>query len=118
MLLVALLAWVAWRAHLSDLKTKVTAQQNDVERAEAKTAQSTKLAAMGELIASVAHELNNPLTVIWGVSQILGGRDLREPEAKQVGLITKEAERMSRIVQNLLSFARAGDSEKTLTSIN
>ena len=82
------MGWIAWKARLSALKT------------------------------SVAHELNNPLTAIWGVSQILASRDLGGPETKEVTLIMKEAERMSRIVQNLLSFARAGNSDKSVTSIN
>ena len=117
-LLVGVLGWTAWNARLSNLKTTVSMHRSEIREANAQAAQSTKLATMGELTASVAHELNNPLTSIWGVSQVMAIRNLKEPEASEVALIMREAERMSRIVQNLLSFARAGDSDKTLTSIN
>ena len=117
-LLFGTLGWIVWRAQLSSLKTRLRGERGLVPQTESQAAQSTKLAAMGELVASVAHELNNPLTTIWGVSQLLGSRDLGDSEASEVGLITREAERMSRIVHNLLSFARAGNSDKTETSIN
>lgn len=116
--IIGMVSLLALRVHQSRLKASAKVGQQGIRQTEAQASQSTKLAAMGELVASVAHELNNPLTAIWGVSQLLETRELQEPEASEVNLIMREAERMSRIVQNLLSFARASNSEKTEASIN
>ena len=80
--------------------------------------QSAKLAAIGELLSGVSHELNNPLTGIWGISRILVDRDMDETLKSEVTLIHKEAERCVRIVQNLLSFVGPHAEGKTYGSIN
>jgi PAS domain S-box-containing protein len=78
-----------------------------------------RLAAIGELAAGVAHELNNPLAAIQGFAQLLKSRDnLDETERKDLETIYREAQRVSRITQNLLSFARKHKPEKSLISIN
>ena len=84
-------------------------------------AHSAKLATMGELVAGIAHELNNPLTGIWGIARRLVQRDDLDLDPKlkrELSLINQETERCVRLVQNLLIFSRAKGVEKAYTSIN
>lgn len=81
--------------------------------------QSAKLAAVGELISGVTHEVNNPLAVVLGYSEmILGETTLDDDLKKSVQVINNEANRARKVIQNLLSFARKHSSEKQLSSIN
>lgn len=78
-----------------------------------------RLAAIGELAAGAAHELNNPLAAIQGFAQLLkSGNNLDETTKKDLETIYREAQRASRITGNLLSFARRHKPEKSLISIN
>lgn len=80
---------------------------------------SGRLAAVGELAAGVAHELNNPLAAVQAFAEFLAAReDLDETTKRDVDTIYKEAQRASRITSNLLSFAREHNAEKSLVSIN
>jgi two-component system, NtrC family, sensor kinase len=67
---------------------------------------SEKLAALGQLVAGVAHELNNPLTGIMGYTELLGEEIENEGPLKRVQKLGNEARRMKRIVDGLLRFAR------------
>ena len=76
------------------------------------------MVGVGELLSGVAHELNNPLTGIWGISEMLVDREMEKPLKAEVALIHKEAGRCIRIVQNLLSFLRPHVEGKEYASIN
>ena len=106
----------------SNQPTQAILMEQDVtekRRLEASLAQSEKLAAVGQLAAGVAHEINNPLAAIIANAQILE-RDLPpDPDLlKSVKLIQMAGSRASQVVRNLLSFARKENYEFTPTDLN
>ena len=73
----------------------------------AKLVHTEKMAAVGQLVSGVAHEVNNPLTAILGFTDLLmENPDLPEGARRDLRVILQEAQRTKQIVQNLLSFAR------------
>jgi two-component system NtrC family sensor kinase len=85
---------------------------DDLRRAQEQLLQSEKMSAVGQLIAGVAHELNNPLTAILGYAQLLEAEKLDSKPMEYVSKIFKQGQRTHRVVQNLLSFARQRKPEK------
>jgi two-component system cell cycle sensor histidine kinase/response regulator CckA len=89
--------------------TGVVASVRDVTEAnlaEQQNVQKEKFAAMGQMMAGAAHELNNPLTAILGVSDLLRERATDDTSKRQIDLVLQQARRAAGIVQNLLAFSR------------
>ncbi|MGA8235484.1 MAG: PAS domain S-box protein, partial [Candidatus Sulfotelmatobacter sp.] len=76
------------------------------KKLEQQIVQSERLAAMGAMIGGVAHELNNPLTSILGVSELLQDSQTTDAARKQIGILQQQARRAAEIVHNLTYFSR------------
>ena len=85
----------------------VSVRDITVERKlEQQIIQSERLAAMGQMIGGFAHELNNPLTSIMGVAELLQESEKEETTRKQLVMLQQQARRAADIVQNLMYFSR------------
>ena len=80
--------------------------------------QAEKMAALGQTISGVAHELNNPLATILSWAERLADRNLDDTSRRGIDVILGEAERAARIVRNLLTFARKRQSTRSLIDLN
>src|SRR5262249_38672775 len=75
-------------------------------RLERKVAEGERLAALGQMAATVAHEVKNPLSAIKSIAQVMKEDEtLKEQQAHDLGLIVGETDRLSKSVTQLLSFA-------------
>ncbi|PRY26404.1 phospho-acceptor domain-containing protein [Aliiruegeria haliotis] len=92
-------------ANMIDLTDEI-ALQAELERQKDLAFQSEKMSALGELLASVAHELNNPLSVVVGNATMLSEEDLGEAALRRVSKLSDAADRCVRIVRTFLSMAR------------
>ena len=87
------------------------------KKLEQQIIQSERLAAMGQMIGGFAHELNNPLTAILGVGDLLQEAETNETSRRQLGILQEQARRATEIVKNLMYFAQPPAPGKTQVNL-
>jgi two-component system, NtrC family, sensor kinase len=118
-LLIAVGSQISSAIERSILYEETRQAYENLRRTQEQLLHSEKLAAVGQLISGVAHELNNPLTAILGYSQLLtSSGQMGQQGIEYAEKLYKQAQRTHRIVQNLLSFARQHKPERIAANIN
>jgi signal transduction histidine kinase len=98
-----------------ELRARMEAQRS----AENRLVQAAKLAAVGEMAAGIAHELNNPLTSVTGFAELALSDIPEDSETrKDLEIVMREAARARDVVRRLLDFARQGESARARASLN
>ncbi|EWS53254.1 cache domain-containing protein [Methylibium sp. T29] len=104
-----------------ELDRKVVERTRDLEQAQAQLLRSEKLATVGQLTASIAHEVNNPIAVIQGnldlLRELLGPQTAAKVDA-ELRLVDEQIERMRLIVTQLLQFARPNEYAGYVDSVS
>jgi PAS domain S-box-containing protein len=106
------------QSHVISLVVVMT-DVTDAASLQSKLMHAEKMAAVGQLVSGVAHEVNNPLTAILGFADLLmENPELPESARKDMRVILQEAQRTKQIVQNLLSFARQMPPQRKPLQLN
>jgi PAS domain S-box-containing protein len=104
---------------LENARLYATAQDSltRLRETQAQLVQAAKMSALGQLVSGVAHELNNPLSVIIGYGQLLLSREVPDTMKRPVELMVAQGDRMAKIVRNLLFFARQRPPERAAVNL-
>ena len=96
-----------------NLETKVEERTRELKQMQAQLIRSEKLASQGELVAGIAHEINNPLTGILVYSSLITSDPKLDPDLKpDLEIIVRETQRCASIVKGLLDFSRVSPPQK------
>src|SRR5262249_11978126 len=118
-LLVAVGSQISSAIDRSLLYEETRQAYDNLRKTQEQLLHSEKMAAVGQLISGVAHELNNPLTAILGYSQLLtSSGEIGTQGLEYADKLYKQAQRTHRIVQNLLSFSRQRKPERVAVRLN
>jgi two-component system NtrC family sensor kinase len=118
-LLDSMASTVAMAIENARLYAESKAFANELAASQAQLVQSAKLAATGQLAASIAHEINNPLQAVQScVYLIADGAPHDDPNVRYVNLARQELERIARIVGRMLDFHHPGTEARQTTDIN
>ncbi len=90
----------------------------ELRQVEKTLAQAERLSSIGEVVAGVAHELNNPLSAVLGYAQLLRTQAGESQQGRDLERIVDSARRCQKVVLNLLSFARKHVAEKRVEDVN
>ncbi|MBU5635654.1 HAMP domain-containing protein [Geomonas sp. Red69] len=102
-----------------DLEQMVQQRTQEITRMQAQLIRSEKLASLGELVAGIAHEINNPLTGILVFASLIQSNPRLDPVLKNdIETVLRETKRCAGIVKGLLEFARCAPPQKTPCSLN
>ncbi|MBK9927038.1 MAG: GAF domain-containing protein [Anaerolineales bacterium] len=104
---------------LRETEMEVNARMEAQRLAENRLVQAAKLAAVGEMAAGIAHELNNPLTSVTGFAElVMEDMPKDSPSYADLDLVIREARRARDVVRRLLDFARQSESARANASLN
>ncbi len=113
-----LLSTVTLLAELASFAIKLRLDLTEQERLQRHLIQSEKLASLGETIAGIAHEINNPLTSILSNAQLLALRRGGPADEASINSIVLEAKRTADLVKNLLAFSRKESKKREVIGVN
>jgi signal transduction histidine kinase len=106
-------------SQLQSMQVELRARMEAQRSAENRLVQAAKLAAVGEMAAGIAHELNNPLTSVTGFAELaLEALPPESPTREDLAIVTREATRARDVVRRLLDFARQSESVRARSSLN